>query len=167
MAVDMFLKLSNDIKGESRDTSHENEIDVLSWSWGLTQSGTTHQAHGGGGGKVNVQDMTMVKYVDIATNDLIKKCANGTHIEEGMLYVRKAGGESTVEYLKIQMKNIMITSYQTGGAAMADDRVQETITLNFNMFEITYTLQEASGAPGAESVAGWDIGKNEAYTSGA
>ena len=70
MAVDIFLKLSNNIKGESQDETHRNEIDVLAWNWGLTQSGTTHVGSGGGGGKVNVQDITLTKYVDLATNDL-------------------------------------------------------------------------------------------------
>ena len=51
MAVDIFLKLSNNIKGESQDSTHRNEIDVLAWDWALTQSGTTHLGSGGGGGK--------------------------------------------------------------------------------------------------------------------
>ena len=83
MAVDIFLKLSNNIKGESQDDTHRNEIDVLAWNWGLTQSGTTHVGSGGGGGKVNVQDITLTKYVDLATNDLIKRCTSGEHIESG------------------------------------------------------------------------------------
>ena len=41
MAVDMFLKLG-DIKGESLAVGHTEEIEVLSWSWGCSQMGTTH-----------------------------------------------------------------------------------------------------------------------------
>lgn len=167
MAVDIILKLSNDIKGESEISGHEDEIDIVSWDWGMTQSGTGHQGHGSGGGKVNVNDMHMMKYVDLSTNDLIKKCANGTHIEKGELFVRKSGGEAPVEYLIITMENIMITSYNTGGSANDEDKVAENLSLNFKKFEVKYTLQEASGAPGAESIAGWDVGKNEAYTTGA
>jgi len=51
MAVDMFLKL-DPIKGESADQKHKNEIDVLSWSWGLNQTGSQHHSAGGGAGKV-------------------------------------------------------------------------------------------------------------------
>lgn len=89
MAVDFFLKLSNNIKGESQDEKHRDAIDVLGWNWGLTQSGTTHLGKGGGGGKVNVADLHLSKYVDLATNDLIKRCANGEHIESGELIVRR------------------------------------------------------------------------------
>jgi len=165
MAVDIFLKLSNNIKGESQDSTHRNEIDVLAWDWALTQSGTTHVGSGGGGGKVNVKDITLTKYVDLASNDLIKRCTNGEHIEDGELIVRKSGGSAPVEYFRIKMKNIMITSYTTGGSKDGLDRIQETLTLNFRKFEVAYTLQEESGASGAETLAGWDIAENKEWNA--
>ncbi|SEN54922.1 type VI secretion system secreted protein Hcp [Paracoccus alcaliphilus] len=165
MAVDIFLKLSNNIKGESQDDTHRDEIDVLAWNWGLTQSGTTHIGKGGGGGKVNVQDITLTKYVDLASNDLIKRCTNGEHLEHGELIVRKSGGTAPVEYFRIKMENIMITSYSTGGQKDGLDRIQETLTLNFRKFEVLYTLQEDSGASGAETLAGWDIAENKEWNS--
>ncbi|WP_411840250.1 Hcp family type VI secretion system effector [Paracoccus sp. ME4] len=165
MAVDIFLKLSNNIKGESQDDRHRDEIDVLAWNWGLTQSGTTHLGKGGGGGKVNVQDITLTKYVDLATNDLIKRCTSGEHIETGELIVRKSGGTAPVEYLRIKMQNIMISSYSTGGSKDGLDRIQETLTLNFRKFEVLYTLQEDSGAAGAETMSGWDIAENREWNS--
>ena len=165
MAVDIFLKLSNNIKGESQDDTHRDEIDVLAWNWGLTQSGTTHIGKGGGGDKVNVQDITLTKYVDLASNDLIKRCTNGEHLEHGELIVRKSGGTAPVEYFRIKMENIMITSYSTGGQKDGLDRIQETLTLNFRKFEVLYTLQEDSGASGAETLAGWDIAENKEWNS--
>lgn len=165
MAVDIFLKLSNNIKGESQDETHRDEIDVLAWNWGLTQSGTTHIGSGGGGGKVNVQDITLTKYVDLASNDLIKRCTSGEHIENGELIVRKSGGSTPVEYFRIKMENIMITSYNTGGSKDGLDRIQETLTLNFRKFEVLYTLQEESGAAGAETMSGWDIAQNVEWSA--
>ena len=47
MASSIFAKIG-DIKGESLDAKHKDEVEVLSWSWGVAQSGT--MAHGGGGG---------------------------------------------------------------------------------------------------------------------
>ena len=165
MAVDIFLHLSNGIQGEAQDDVHAGEIDVLAWNWGLTNSGTTHVGEGGGGGKVNVGDLTLTKYVDLATNDLIQRCANGSHIDDGWLIVRKSGGEAPVEYLKINLEEIMITSYQTGGSKDGLDRVQETVTLNFRRFEVVYTLQEATGGAGGESMAGWDAAANTEWSS--
>lgn len=159
MAVDIFLKLSNGILGESQDETHAEEIDVLAWSWGLSQSGTTHMGGGGGGGKVNVQDISITKYVDLASNDLIKRCCSGEHITDGLLTVRKAGG-SPIEYFKMKMYNIMISSYQTGGSKDGLDRIQESLTLNFNRFEIDYTLQTEAGGEGTATTSTWDIAKN-------
>ncbi|WP_308917913.1 type VI secretion system tube protein Hcp [Jannaschia sp. LMIT008] len=165
MAVDIFLRLSNSIRGESQDATHRDNIDVMEWNWGLTQSGTTHMGAGGGGGKVNVQDITLTKYVDLASNDLIKRCTSGEHIDSGELIVRKSGGNAPIEYFILKMENIMITSYQTGGSKDGLDRIQETLTLNFRKFEITYTLQEESGAAGAQTATGWDIAENQEWTA--
>jgi type VI secretion system secreted protein Hcp len=99
MAVDMFLKL-DDVKGESKDSKHKEEMDVLAWSWGASQSGSTHLGSGGGAGKVSVQDVSLTKYVDKASPNLLKFCCNGKHFKEAVLTVRKAG-EKPVEYIKL------------------------------------------------------------------
>ncbi|MBQ2261480.1 MAG: type VI secretion system tube protein Hcp [Loktanella sp.] len=164
MAIDCFLKLSNNIKGECQDARHKDWIDVLAWSWGMTQSGTTHTGAGGGGGKVNVGDITLTKYVDLSTNDLIKRCASGEHINEGQLIVRKSGGNAPVDYLKVDFEDIMISSYQTGGTKDGLDRIQETLTLNFRRFVVTYTMQDQSGAAGPETMTGWEIAENQAWS---
>ena len=117
MAVDMFLKI-DDIEGESVDDVHAGEIDVLSWSWGMSQSGTTHSGPGGGAGKVNVQDLSFVHYVDKASANLMKMCCNGKHFEEAVLVVRKAG-ETPLEYMIITMKGGLISSVSTGGVMMS------------------------------------------------
>lgn len=164
MAVDIFLKLSNNIKGEAQDDKYAETIDVLAWDWGLTQSGTTHVGQGAGGGKVNVRDIQLTKYVDLASNDLIKRATSGEHIDTGELIVRKAGG-SPVEYFRMKMENIMISSYNTGGSKDGLDRIQETLTLNFRKFEITYTLQDAAGQAGPETSTGYDVAANTEWAS--
>jgi type VI secretion system secreted protein Hcp len=164
MAVDIFLELSNSIKGEAQDSVHKDKIDVLAWSWGMSNSGTTHMGGGAGGGKVNVQDISISKYVDLASNDLIKKCTDGTHIDSGKLTVRKSGGDAPVEYFIIDFQNLMVTSYQTGGSKDGLDRIQENLTLNFRKFQVTYTLQEATGIAGAQSMAGWEIAENTPWS---
>src|SRR4051794_31511408 len=84
MAVDMFMKI-DDIKGESSDGSHKDEIEVLSWSWGMSQSGTAQSGTGGGAGKVNVQDLSFTKYVDKSSPNLMKLCCTGTHFKNAKL----------------------------------------------------------------------------------
>src|SRR5688572_16695132 len=98
MAVDMFMKIEKDIKGESMDETHKGEIDVLSWSWGMSNAGSMQTGTGGGAGKANVNDLTFTKYVDSATTVLLSKCGGGVHFDKATLVVRKAGGKP-LEYL--------------------------------------------------------------------
>ena len=165
MSMDCFLFLSNNIKGEAQDAQHLDWIDIQSWNWGMTQSGTTHEGGGAGGGKVLVNDIQVTKYVDRATHDLIQRCCSGEHITSGILKVRKAGGAAPVDYLKIDMEDIIISSYQTGGSKDGLDRVSETLMLNFRRFQITYTFQEQDGTAGPESIAGWEIAENQEWTA--
>src|SRR6185503_10736585 len=63
MAMDIFMKIAG-LKGESVDKTHAGEIDVLAWSWGMSNSGSAHVGGGAGAGKVNVQDLSFTKYID-------------------------------------------------------------------------------------------------------
>ncbi len=158
--TDMFLKLTN-IDGESIDASHQNEISVDSWSWGMVQSGTTHEGPGGGGGKVSGGDMSLSKKVDKSSPAIMKHCCNGKHITEGILTIRKSAGDAPIEYMKIVMKNIMVTSYQTGGSSDDQDRLEEHLTLNFQNYIATYIEQQEDGSPTGPIDQGWNFAKNE------
>ena len=112
MAMDMFMKIDT-LKGESVDKTHAGEIDVLAWSWGVSNSGSAHVGGGAGAGKANVQDLSFTKYVDKSTPDLMLASCNGKHYGSALLTVRKAG-EKPLEYLKITMTEVLITSVSTG-----------------------------------------------------
>lgn len=158
MAVDMFIQIG-DIEGESEDSVHKGKIDVLAWSWGMSNSGTTHTGGGGGSGKVSVQDISVTKYVDASSNALIMSACKGTHHPEALLIVRKAGG-SPVEYIKIKMEEVIITSVSTGGSG-GEDRLTENVSLNFAKFKYEYQPQDKTGAElGGAKEAGWDIAGN-------
>ena len=157
MAVDMFIKIG-DVKGEAQDSKHRDEIDVLSWSWGMIQSGTTHMGAGGGAGKVNVQDLSIPKYVDKSSPILMMACCNGKHYNEALLTVRKAG-ENPVEYVKIKMIYVLIKSVSTGGSGV-EDRLTENVTLNFAGVAVDYTPQKPDGTADSPVTMSWDIAAN-------
>ncbi len=158
MAVDMFIKIK-DIPGESKDDKHKDDIDVLAWSWGLSQSGTFHTGGGGGAGKVNVQDLSFTKWVDKASPTLMLESANGTHIEKAELFVRKAG-KNPLEYIVITMEKIMISSISTGGSG-GEDRLTENVTLNFAKVTFAYKEQKIDGSGEAPKNFIWDIEANK------
>jgi type VI secretion system secreted protein Hcp len=157
MAGNMFLKLDG-VTGESQDDAHKEEIDILSWSWGLSQSGTTHLGSGGGSGKVNVQDISFTKVVDKSSPTLVKFCANGKHMATGKLSINKMG-ENPMEYLSIELEEIIVSSISTGGSG-GEDRLMENVTLNFAKFKETYTPQKDDGSPDVPVYGGWDIAAN-------
>jgi len=157
MAVDMFIKIE-DIKGESADDKHKGEIDVLAWSWGASQSGTMHTGGGAGAGKANFQDVSVTKWVDKSSHALLKAVAVGQHIKSALLTVRKAG-EKPLEYIKLTMKDCLISSVSTGGSG-GEDRLTENISINFGNFDYEYTPQKADGSGDSVLPFGFDIAKN-------
>lgn len=159
MAVDILLKLDG-VKGESKIDNHKEEVDVLSWSWGASQSGTTHVGGGGGSGKVAVQDIHITKYLDASSSTLFRFCCNGKHVAKGTLLVRKAG-EKPIDYLKIDLEEVIITSVTMGGSG-GEDRLTENISLNFGKFKFEYFTQEDTGSKGKSAPLTWDIASNKA-----
>lgn len=156
--TDFFLKIPG-CDGESQDSTYKNCIDVDSWSWGMTQSGSMHVSGGGGKGKVSIHDLSVTKQVDKASPALMQKCCKGEHFPEATLICRKAGGDSQVEYLKIKMEEVLVSSYsQSGGGG--DTMPLDSFTLNFAKVTEEYTPQDSAGAAGGGSVLGWNIREN-------
>jgi type VI secretion system secreted protein Hcp len=162
MALDMFINMGDTIKGESADSVQgaKGDIDVLAWSWGMSQSGTTHMGKGGGAGKANFQDLSFTKYVDSSSNALMIALAKGTHITKCTLLARKAG-EGQKRYIEIAMDEVMVTSVSTGGSG-GEDRLTENITLNFAKVKFSYAPQKAEGGVDADKDFAWDIAGNVA-----
>ncbi len=158
MAVDMFLKLG-DIKGESVDHAYADWIEVLAWSWNMSQSGTQHTGTGGGTGKVSVGDLSLTKYVDKSTPNIMQKCCSGKHYPEAKLIVRKAG-DMPIDYVKLTMTDVIVSSYNTGGSG-GEEQVTENLTLNFAKFKHEYTPQNSTtGEKEPEIPTTFDIRKN-------
>lgn len=158
MAQDMFIKIDN-IPGESKDDKHKGEIDVLAWSWGMSQSGSFHEGGGGGSGKVNINNLSFTKWVDISSPVLMLACSNGDHIPKAVLEVRKAG-KTPLPYIVITLEKIIVSSVATGGSG-GEDRLTENVTLNFAKAAFKYVQQSDKGAEEAKKEYKWDIEANK------
>jgi type VI secretion system secreted protein Hcp len=144
-ATDMFLKIGN-IKGESLDKVHHDEIDVLAWSWG-TSTGTGRTKKGLLPSAC-IQDLSITKYIDKATPDLIVNGVSGAVVPTARLTVRKDGVQP-LEFLRLDMTNVTVVSYQTGGSG-GEDRLTENVTLHFEALSGVYRQQNPDGTAGPE-----------------
>jgi len=159
MAMDMFLKLDK-IKGESVADGHTDEIDLLSYSWGMSQSGSMHTATGGGVAKVNVNDIVFTHMVDASSPALAQACCKGTHLDSAVLTLQKAGGDK-LAYLTVTMNDVLVTQV-SHGSSTGDERISESFSLNFAKFKVSYQPQDAKGAKKGGAIDfGFDVALNK------
>ena len=157
--TDYFLKIDG-IDGESQDSKHKGEIDVLSWSWGESNMGSHATGAGGGAGKVQMQDFHFAMHASKASPKLLLHCANGEHIKKAILTCRKQGKEQQ-EYLVITFTDCLISSFQTGGSS-GDVIPVDQISLNYAQINYEYKEQKADGTLGGAIPAGWNLKENKA-----
>ncbi len=108
--VDMFIKIG-EIKGEARASGHKDEIDVLAWSWGLTQDTKGHVGGGGGSGKANYEDLSFTKFVDKSSPALMQAYANGEDLGNGTFTLYRSG--ESEPFVSIEMISMQIASIST------------------------------------------------------
>jgi type VI secretion system secreted protein Hcp len=160
MSHDIFIKI-NGIDGEAEDATHKDEIEVLSWSWNVSQQSNMHLGSGGGAGKATVDDLQFEHFIDRASPNLIQYCLLGKHIDEARLVVRKAGG-SPLEYIKLTMNDVLVTQVSPSGVAEDESRPREIVRLSFSRLKQEYIVQNAQGGSRGAITATFDIKRNAA-----
>ena len=160
MSASIFLKIDG-VKGDSVKDGHADEIDVISWSWDMTQQGLAHVGKGAGGGKVSVGDVQIAKRLDTATPSLMMKCCKGEHIPKAVLVVERAGGDSPVPYLTMTMEKVFITMISPS-VSDSDTEGHEMLSLNFESYDIEVAAQTESGGKGSTASAAFNIATGKA-----
>ena len=160
MAADRwFLKLDG-IPGESAHVAHKDEIDVQSYSWGVSQPTSSPGAGGGGGaGKVAFQDFHFVAKISKASPKLFLACASGTHIKEALLSGVRGTGKAQADFLVYKFRDVLITSVQHSDSG--GDVPMEQLSLNYSKMEISYFPQSRTGKVESPTTAGFDLKANK------
>lgn len=151
MATNFFLKLDS-IDGESTDANHAKEIGVLSWSHSFNQPAKPTRSNVGSGSveKANHSDFSITKYVDSATDDLLKACWSGKQIGTGTFTAYRANGDNApINYLKVELEKIIVSNISFGGGG--GDLPTETVALSYG--KVTYTYMPAKPADGTADSA--------------
>jgi type VI secretion system secreted protein Hcp len=159
MPIDMFLKLTG-IQGESSDAKHKGEIDVLAWSWGLSEAVSASGGSGGAGaGRTEIEALSVEKLVDLASPLLLSFSAQGKHISDGMLATRKPG-KATDDFLLFKMTDVIVMRVHMT-ASKDTNQPAERIVLRFGKLEFDYRPTKQDGSLGSGTSFKWDVAANK------
>jgi type VI secretion system secreted protein Hcp len=157
--ADYFLKVDG-APGESQDSKHSSEIEVLSFTFGASQVGSASYGKGLGAGKVSMQDFSFLMKANKAGPKLFLACAQGTHIKTAVLTCRKAGKDQQ-DYLKVTFTDLLVSSFNEAGSGGSDPIPMQSISLNFSKIEYEYKEQNADGSLGGVTKAHFDLKTNK------
>ncbi len=158
-AVDMFMEIDG-VKGESKDKKFAGASDVLAWSWGVSNAGTSVPGGGGGAGKASFQDLSWTQYIDSSIPPLFLGLAKGDHFDHATLSVRHAGVNPYV-FLTIRFDDLLITSLSMGGSG-GEDRLTTNVTMMpLEKITLTYWPKLNTGGQGTAIEAVWSLAENQ------
>jgi type VI secretion system secreted protein Hcp len=157
-----FLCLEPDkgspIEGEAQDTTHKGEIQVVSYSVGVSNG--RKASPGEGDTEPSFQEMALTIIQSKASPALMLAVARPDHFKKATLSIRKHGASKTnADYLQIQMCDVYITTYTHGGGEVG--RGTESISLNFTSIDFYYAQQDADGTLKTNVKRAWSICDNK------
>jgi type VI secretion system secreted protein Hcp len=158
MTHEVFVKLEG-IDGESKQVDHKGWIDVLGFSYSVTQSASMHSGGGGGVGKADFGPVLFTHYLDKASPNLFKYCAAGKHIPKVTFSVCKAG-DGSKEFAKIALTDVIVANVSPGGASGSG--MTETVAMSYAKIETTVKEQMDDGTMGAGVDGNWNVKENVA-----
>ena len=158
MSTNMYIKFEEPtISGSSSEPGHESEVEILSWSHGFSQPTSPTRSTPGSGtaAQATHQNLLFTKYLDTATNAILKLTWSGKQIGKVTITCYRASGGSDnrpVKYLEIAMQHVLIANYSVSGGP--GDIPVENVSLNYGVVQYTYFDHEhAAGSPPAASTA--------------
>jgi type VI secretion system secreted protein Hcp len=154
MATNMYIKFETPaVTGDSTSSEHAGEIEIMSWSHGFSQATSPVRSTVGGGGveQANHSNFTFTKYLDSATDDLLKQCWTGKQFAKATVMCYRADGAADnkpVQYLLIEMEHVIISNLSISGGA--GDLPVENVSLDYGIVKYTYMpRKDADGTGGA------------------
>ena len=149
------------IDGEATDANHDKWIDVLSVDWGAHKPGGDATGQSRRRGATVVEDMTLTIEYEKASPKLQEKMLMGEVIPKLEIELTANYGGSRATYLKYELTNVMITSFQMN--VSGDEAGPPTVVLgnNFEEIKVTYTEYDEAGSSKGNVEAEYKIGKGE------
>jgi|SRR6185437_2584542 len=143
-----FLKIDGITTGDL------NGLELESFSWGVSNSGTPSTGEGDIG-RATFSDFTFASAIGQQSPQLFQKCVSGEHISAAVLTV---GGSRGVADIIIKMNDVIVSNYQftkhdlqkiqdqITGKIEAGEIPTESVSLNFSKME--FSVGGTSGTGG-------------------
>lgn len=139
MAVNAYLIIDG---RPGPSTSKPNAIDILSFSFGSSQSSVIGPGSSGGAaraGRADVSNVTIMKVLDKTSPLLFDDCVTGNILEKVDIIYDKPLGDQQEEFFKIHMDKALITSHQISGS---NENPSESLSFAFEKITISYNPEE-------------------------
>jgi type VI secretion system secreted protein Hcp len=157
MPSDYYI-LIDGINGESQAQGMANNIELDSWSFGVS-SPSDVGAKGLSAGKPSLSDFTFSAAIDSASYQVLQNLVKGTHIASAVFTGRKTGGGANPYiYLQVTMTNCFVTNFSTGGGSTGVPSA--SVSLAYEQIKYEYFTQDtSSGAVTSAGTATYNIGQ--------
>lgn len=154
MAVNAYLYIDG-VEGPS--TSRKHHIDILSFSWGVTQTATYGPGASGKeakAGRADFSHLSVMKVLDKTTPLLCDHCATGDILKKVYILYDKPVADHQQSYFRIWLKDALITSVQLSGS---HENPSEAVTFAFQGVEVAYAPEKDDGTLDAAIRKGYDL----------
>jgi type VI secretion system secreted protein Hcp len=154
MAVNAYLYVDG-VEGPS--TSRTGCIDILSFSWGVSQTSTYGAGASGKeakAGRADFSNLSIMKVLDKTTPLLCDHCATGNILPKVYIVYDKPVGDKQQVYFRIWVKDALITSVQLSGS---NENPTESVSFAFQGVEYAYAPEKDDGTFDAAIRKGYDL----------
>ena len=154
MAVNAYLFVDG-VTGPSG--SKTGAIDILSFSWGVSQTSTYGAGASGKeakAGRADFSNLTIMKVLDATSPLLFDHCATGNILKEVHILYDKPVGDKQDDYFRIWIKDALITSVQLSGSS---ENPTESVSFAYQGVEVAYKPEGDDGSLQAAVPKGYDL----------
>ncbi len=161
MATDAFIYIDG-IVGESTDDKHSGWIEVISYNTGVKQtvSSTASSTGGASAERADFDTFAFSKLIDNSSPLLMLACAAGTHIDNIIIELCRAGTDK-IKFMDYKLTDSLISSVLISSG---DPRISfpvELVKIHFGKIEWSYTQQKRQGGWASGNIAcGWNLERN-------
>jgi type VI secretion system secreted protein Hcp len=157
--IQTYLKFDPPIKGGSRNEKHKDEMEILSWQGGLTQSMSgARSSDGGTVGQADHQPIYVTKMADGALPELMKRMQGGDPIKGAVLSCYRANGSKEPHlYLKVEMEDVRLARLDVSGGG--EGLPVESFALDYGAASYIYTALNPDGTPAGNTAVKVDLRK--------